>query len=242
MPDNDLVLNLIEDFELRHGDRVIDMAPSSQRLVSLVALHERPIRRAQASGLLWRDVCEERASASLRSALWRVPQPDGAPVLRASTTHLWLDARVRVDFRATIARAQQVLHPHQGVSVIDIARELGAFGADLLLAWCDEWVIMERERFHQLRLDVLDELGTCLADDARYAEALQLGLVAVEAEPLRETAHRLITRIHLEQGNVAQAIRQYRYYEQLLARELGARPSGAMRALLEQCVDTRVSA
>ena len=59
----------------------------------------------------------------------------------------------------------------------------------------------------------------------------------MQAEPLRETAHRLVIRVHLQQGNVAEAIRQYRAYERMPADELGAPPSPVIRSLIESCLD-----
>lgn len=233
-------LSLIHDFELWCGDELVRMSPSSQRLVGFVALQDRPVRRAKVSGTLWLDSPEDRASASLRSALWRIPAPGGVNVLAASNSHLWLNPSVEVDLRATIARAHSLL---DGVrlddTVVDVARELCSFSDDLLPGWYDDWVVMERERFHHLRLQALDQLGEQLCGCGRFGDALQVGLAAVQSEPLRETAHRLVTRVHLEQGNVAEAIRQYRFYERMLADELGAVPSPAMRALIGSCLATR---
>lgn len=231
-------LSLIHDFELWHGDKLVRMSPSSQRLVGFVALHDRPVRRSKVSGTLWLDSPEERAGASLRSALWRMPAPGGVSFLAASDTHLWLDTRVRVDLHAAITRAHQLLESAQlDLAVIDVACELRYFSGDLLPGWYDQWLVMERERFHCLRLQVLDKLGDKLCASGRFGDALQVGLAAVHAEPLRETAHRLVVRVHLEQGNIAEAIRQYRFYERLLDRELGAAPSRAMRALVSTCLD-----
>jgi DNA-binding SARP family transcriptional activator len=230
-------LILIRDFELWCDGRLIQMSPSSQRLVGFVALHERPVRRAKVSSTLWLDSPEDRASASLRSALWRIPAPGGLNVLVTSGTHVWLNPRVEVDFRATTARARSLLGGiNSDVAVIDVARELCSFSDDLLPEWHDDWVIMERESFHHLRLQALDQLGEQLYACGRLGEALQVGLAAVHAEPLRETAHRLVTRVHLEQGNLAEAIRQYRSYEQMLAKDLGAIPSPAMHALVRSCL------
>jgi DNA-binding SARP family transcriptional activator len=229
-----LTLSLIHDFELWWGGQPVRMSPSSQRLVGFVALHERPVRRAKASGQLWLDSTDDRASASLRSALWRTPAPGGVPVLAASNTHLWLDPRVEVDFRAVTARAQALLDDASpSAEVVDVARELCCLNDDLLPGWDDDWVIMERERFHHLRLQALDRMGERLRALGRTGDALQVGLAAVHAEPLRETAHRLVIRVHLDQGNVAEAIRQYRAYERLLAQELGAVPSSVVRTLIE---------
>jgi DNA-binding SARP family transcriptional activator len=230
-------LSLIHDFALWCGDELVRMSPCSQRLVGFVALHDRPVRRAKVSGTLWLDSSEDRASASLRSALWRIPAPGGVHVLAASPTHLWLNPRIEVDFRTITARARALL---DGVTndfaVLDVARELCCFTDDLLPGWYDDWVIMERERFHQLRLQALDQLGERLRTCGRLGDALQVGLTAVQAEPLRETAHRLVIRVHLQQGNVAEAIRQYRTYERMLADELGALPSPVMRSLIDSCL------
>ena len=65
----------------------------------------------------------------------------------------------------------------------------------------------------------------------RFCDALQVGLAAVRAEPLRESAHRLLVRVHLREGNVAEAIRQYRSYADLLRRELHATPSPVIQRL-----------
>jgi hypothetical protein len=55
----------------------------------------------------------------------------------------------------------------------------------------------------------------------------------VAADPLRESAQRLLVRVHLNEGNVAEAFRQYGAYADLLHRELGAAPSRVMTDLLE---------
>jgi len=233
-------LSLIHDFELRYGDELVRMSPSSQRLVGFVALHDRPVRRAKLSGTLWMDSTEDRASASLRSALWRIPAPHGANVLAASSTHVWLNARVRVDLHDAIARARSLLSSTQlDLDALNVARELASFGGDLLPGWYEDWLEMERERFHYLRLQVLDKFGDELCAHGRFGDALQMGLAAVQAEPLRESAHRLVIRAHLGQGNVAEAIRQYHCYERMLSDEMGVVPSAAMLALAGSCRDPR---
>jgi DNA-binding SARP family transcriptional activator len=227
-------LNLISDFEICCADKSIAMSPSSQRLLSFVALHDRPVRRALVRAALWLDSTDERANASLRSALWRVPAPDGQPLLHASMTHLWLDHAVEVDFHRMIALAHDILSGNaSAASAIRVARDLSSLGADLLPGWYDDWVIMERERFHHLRLQALEQMGQHLCEIGRLCDALQVGLAAVQAEPLRESARRLVIGVHLRQGNIAEAAMQYRRYEQLLAQELQVSPTPAIRALID---------
>jgi DNA-binding SARP family transcriptional activator len=236
VPNSAFTLSLIRDFELSWAGKAVKMSHSAQRLVGFVALHDRPVRRSRVSGTLWLDSSEERANASLRSALWRVPAPDGVSVVSASSTHVWLNPGIEVDFRATIAKAHALFDAHTSdAAVIDVARELCSFSDDLLPGWYEDWVIMERERFRYLRLQALDQLGQQLCDRGRYPDALQIALAAIQAEPLHESAHRLVVRVHLEQGNVAEAIGRFREYERTLATELGAVPSTEMYRLVSPC-------
>jgi len=229
-----LCLSLIRGFELRSGESVVQVAPSAQRLVAFVALQDRAVRRLHASGVLWTDAPEQRANSSLRSALWRTPSPDGRPLIQASSTHLWLNPAVTVDFRETVSRALSVLDREDGLQSADHLRgQLCQFGDDLLPDWYDDWLLGQQERFRQLRLHALEAICGHLTDLGRYALALEAGLAAVACEPLRESAQRQVIRVHLKEGNAAEALRQYRSYARLLAAELGARPSRSMDRLLE---------
>lgn len=82
----------------------------------------------------------------------------------------------------------------------------------------------------------MDRIGERLIESGRWYDALQVGLAATSAEPLRESAQRLLVRVHLVQGNVAEAIRQYRSYAELLRVELNGRPSQGIRDILEPFV------
>jgi DNA-binding SARP family transcriptional activator len=222
-------LNLIRDFEVCCDREPVVVAPASQRVVCFLAFQPRPVRRGFISGSLWFDTDERHASACLRSALWRL-HPLG--LVCASNTHLWLNPAVQVDLRQVVADALEVLRGDRDGDLAGIARELIEVGDDILSGWYEDWVIVERERFRQLRLHALDRIGEGLIEAGRWYDALQVGLAATSAEPLRESAHRLLVRVHLLQGNVAEAIRQYGLYADMLRRELGGRPSPAMRSLL----------
>jgi DNA-binding SARP family transcriptional activator len=238
-----LTLSLMSDFDLRFNGAKVQVPLSSQRLISLVALHDRPVRRSKVSGTLWLDSPEDRATANLRSALWRTPSPAGIDIVVADATHLQLNPLVEVDFRATIAHAQAILDATTpAIEAIDVARELCSFGDDLLPGWYDDWLSMEREKFHHLRLQALDEVGEALFAAGRLADALQVALASVQTEPLRETSHRLAVRVHVQQGNIAEAIKQYRGYARLLADELGAAPSQAMQSLITPCLGAHTAA
>jgi DNA-binding SARP family transcriptional activator len=82
---------------------------------------------------------------------------------------------------------------------------------------------------------VLECVCERLAARGEYARALEAGLTAVAGEPLRESAHRAVVKVHVAEGNHAEAIRQYRLYRELLHDQLGLTPSLQMLELLHSC-------
>lgn len=227
---NPTVLELMSGFELRHGGKPVLLPLSAQRLVAFLALQDRPLLRLYVAGTLWLHTSEARANASLRSALWRL-QRHGSCVVCATSRHLSLAPAVEVDVRRAAASAHRVMRARTALEPAD-AHEVRRSG-ELLPDWYDDWLVVERERFRQLRLHALESLADRLAAEHRYGEAVEIGLIAVAAEPLRESAHRAVITIHLAEGNVGEAIRQYEAYRVLVDRQLGIGPSEGLRRLVD---------
>lgn len=206
----------------------MELPLSAQRLLAFLALQRRPVQRLYVAGVLWTESSEERSLANLRSTLWRLRRP-ACPVVHARGTMLRLPAEVAVDVDELSRLARGVLE--QSAQCADGEIESLLHG-DLLPDWYDDWVIMERERLRHLRLHALESLCQQLAEVGRYWNAIEVGLAAVRADPLRESAHRALIRAHLAEGNAAEAVRHYRDFCALLRRELGLRPSPHLQHLL----------
>ncbi|MCZ2860660.1 AfsR/SARP family transcriptional regulator [Blastococcus sp. VKM Ac-2987] len=226
-------ITLLDGFALRWGRpgseaRGDELPHSVQRLVVYLCLAGRPARTAVA-GDLWPEVPEEQAHASLRSALWRSRK--AAPgLIEGVGGALSLVPGVRVDVRELSDWARRVVDPRvPGAAVSVPDRDLHG---ELLPGWYDDWVLLERERLRQLRLHALEAAAARLAGAGRFGEALQAALLAVQAEPLRESAHRTVVRVHLAEGNVVEAHRAYERFRQLLDDELGVPPSEQMTRLV----------
>jgi DNA-binding SARP family transcriptional activator len=220
-------LKLLGGFELRHGGAVVTLPLSAQRLLAFLALHDRALQRLFVAGSLWLDSNDERANASLRTALWRLRRLDGR-VITATATHVALASGVGTDVHEAQARAQRALW--SDTDERDLAELCRT--RELLPDWYDEWVVNEREQFRQLRLHALERSSERLVATRRYGEALQAALSAVADDPLRESAQRALIQAYLAEGNQAEAVRQYRSYEGRLAGELGLRPSPLIRNLV----------
>jgi DNA-binding SARP family transcriptional activator len=233
--DSPIVLCMLGSFDLRVRGEPFVLAPSVERVVAYVALHEGPATRPNVAGNLWLDVPEERAMANLRSALWRLRRP-GFPLLEARGDYLALSPEVRVDARELLATARELLDGPSGgdeAPAIDPARlNRLAAGSDLLGDWYDDWVLVEREHLRQIRLQALERLAVELARRGLFGRATETALAAVATEPLRESAHRALISVHLAQGNRSEAIRQYALYRRLMRDELDLEPSPQMDDLI----------
>jgi DNA-binding SARP family transcriptional activator len=71
-----------------------------------------------------------------------------------------------------------------------------------------------------------------LTTAGRHGEAVAAGLAAVQAEPLRESTHRVLINAHLAAGNRAKAQHQFDQCRRVLLDELGLEPPDALRDLL----------
>jgi DNA-binding SARP family transcriptional activator len=228
----DARIDLLDGFTLLPGrgrPTGRDVVPRAvQRLVAFVCLAGRP-GRAAVAGQLWGDVPEEQAQASLRSALWRLHRV--APgLLHTAGGALALAPGVGVDVRELAAWAIRTRDPRTDLDDLDLppADLLG----DLLPGWHDDWVLVERERLRQLRLYALETLAARLAAAGRPGDAVAAAHFAVRGEPLRESAYRLLVRVHLAEGDVAAAVSAYRQFCTRLRDELGIDPTDQLTRLV----------
>ena len=230
--DKPVSLSLLDAFELRCDGEPVSLPPSAQRLLALLALHDRPLLRPYVAGTLWLDTPDERASANLRSSLWRLKRP-GPRLVDATSVQLRLAPAVRVDVHETASLAHRLLSGGGAPGTdAELAPDPRLLTGELLPDWYDDWVVLERERLRQLSLHALEALGERLLDAGRLGEALEIALEAIAMEPLRESSHRLLIRIHLTEGNAAEAIREFTLCGRLFRDQLGLEPSPQLAELV----------
>jgi DNA-binding SARP family transcriptional activator len=221
-------VTLLGGFRLVAGAAgVAELPRGVQRLIAYLALSYHPPRAAIA-GQLWPDVSEHQAQGSLRSALWRV-QRVAPGLIQTSGGALALAGHVGVDVRETVDWANGVLNAHhEGVD----APPQGTLAEELLPGWYDDWVQVHRESFRQLRMYAMEAHADRLGRQGRHAEAVQALYAVIRTEPLRESAHRTLVRLHVADGNVVEAVRAYESFRRLLGEDMGIPPSARMQALV----------
>lgn len=225
------VVELLPRFSLHHEGAELALTSRAERIVCFLAVEGGPVRRSVLAGTLWPEVTSDRAFASLRSALWSLPRMD-PPLITATARSVALGAHVQTDLGTAIKEARRLVT--DPADVTDPAASLRLLGHGLLVEWAEEWILIEQERFRQLRMHALEALCRELSRQGRHALAVEAGLQAVACEPLRESAHCLLMAAHLEEGNRCEAINQYRMCARLLHEELALEPSAPMRAMLRR--------
>ena len=223
-------LGLFNHWRLFNDHQIIRVPLRSQRLAALLALRGRQ-NRAWLAGTLWPEVDEQRAQASLRTAI-SVLHRCASGLVEKDRSDLYLSKDVVVDVVEFRRHADHVLagqlpeHP-SGVDHPTVS------GGELLPGWYEDWVFADRERVRQLRVHVLETLAHELVARCEYAQALQAALTAVEIDPLRESARRAVINVHIAEGNTADALREYRRFCELLQKELDVGPTHRVRELIE---------
>jgi DNA-binding SARP family transcriptional activator len=222
-------LRLLGDFQLVMDGRLVDVSTTGQRLLAALACREGPVPRAQLAAALWPDCPRGRAHANLRTTVYRLQRrlPD---VMRSCTSHLQLTPVMQTDLWAAtevahaLLTAREAMDDQVAVDELVWPRMQAHLTADLLPDWSEEWLTDHQFNFHRLRIDALEALSRLLAAGGQYGAAVQNALVAVQADPLRDSAHETLIRACVAQGNRNDALAHYRNYRTVLQTELGLDP------------------
>jgi DNA-binding SARP family transcriptional activator len=232
--DPEFSVALLGGFQLSVDRQSVDLPLGAQRLLAYLAVGERT-HRALAAERLWPDCLPRRVAANLRSALWRAraatSSSDG--LVYSAGPRIRLGEHVVVDLNDMHARARNPdRYAIRAITDRELEMLLDVLNRELLPGWSDEWLLIARERWNQVRLHTLESLAEQLLAAEQYLPAMDTALMAVSIEPIREAAHRTIIEIHTAEGNLSSALTHYQQYRALLQRELATTPSERMLALV----------
>jgi DNA-binding SARP family transcriptional activator len=229
------IVHLLAGPYVTMGTRRQEVPEGSKQLLAYVALRRRRVERRHVAGTLWPFGDEERAAGNLRSALWRLRRA-GINVLVADKWSLALHSNVIVDLHVMDQWATRLIEGSAFARDLTISSSV-ADALDLLPGWYDDWALAERERIRQRLLHALEALSGRLTSLGRFADAVDAALLAVSAEPLRESAQRTLIEAHVAEGNLTEARRSLLAYRALVRRELGVDPSNELLAIFDVTED-----
>lgn len=218
-------------FRASTSDRILMFPPGCQRVLAYLALNE-AASRSELAGALWPDHPQTRAQADLRTVLWRLRRTSLAFV-EVSGNVLSLQEGVDVDLDEVTDWAQSAIAPTMATAVERRTSPRSA-GLELLPGWDDEWLEAPRARVRMLQIQAFESIASQLLTAGRVPEAVPFVLHVIESDPLRESAQHLLMEIHIRQGNIPEALRQYEIYRTRLRSELGIEPGLRVTSLIGQ--------
>ncbi|NOX60570.1 MAG: AAA family ATPase [Chloroflexi bacterium] len=230
-------IHLFGGFRLARSGQPLDPPPSKKArlLLAYLLLHaETEHERAFLAGLFWPDLPEITARRRLSQALWQVKQvfdavESGRHVVGLNPrADYWVDVNA---FRKALNRAE---NEDSAARMKAWTEAVSLYRGALLPGFYEEWVLLMREQLREQYLQALDKLIQGHMREGRYEEALSLARRLAAEEPLNEEAHGQIMRLYALLGRREEALRQYDLLRQILADELGARPSPATERLVDQ--------
>lgn len=223
--------------------------------------------------MFWPDVPTENALRNLRLTLHRLKRTlevalraeeevkifrtDRATIQLDPDLMVWVDA---LKFQDLMTECADHSHENGGVSsecaqrlaeAVDLYRDAFLRNVDVSSSSSfEEWMVVQRERFHRQTLEALTDLGrfhlklaidaiTAPGRQAAFEKAIQYSRRALLLEPWQETCHQTIMSALAMTGQVPAAIAQYRICCQVLVDEFEMEPGVETTQLYKKITSKR---
>ncbi len=246
-------IELFGNLQITHDQTPISAINTNrlQSLLAFLALHsDSPQPREQLAALLWPESEESQARTNLRQLLHHLRRalPAGCNLLETDNRAvLWRrDPECFIDiaeFNRALDRATASSRSGDVAAEREALEEAARlYQDDLLRGLFDEWVEPEREQYRQRLSQVLSRLAALLEERRDYAAAISHAERLVTHDPLRETHHQMLIRLHAANGDRASALRAYHQCMRVLRRELAVEPEAATRELFERVLKSEAPA
>ena len=237
--DRGLQIRLLGEMALYRNGRALPLPPSkkTRALLAYLAATGKPQLREHLCTLLWDGPDDPRAQ--LRWSLSKLrPLVDEGKLrrLRADRERIALDVGdVDLDIEGVRAAARQGLTEITTEALNELAsRFAGTFLDGLDLSSCyrfHAWCVAQREQMHAEHVTVVTMLIDRLRACACPEQALPHARTLLALDPLAESSHITVVRLLDELGRTREALEQYERCRQLLAHELGGKPTREMEAI-----------
>jgi DNA-binding SARP family transcriptional activator/predicted ATPase len=221
-------------------------AVNTSRLQSLAAyliLHsDAPQPRERMAFMLWPASSESQARTNLRQLLHHLKRALPTECNLLATNHFSVQWRKDLpcaidtfDFRAAIVQANSARTAEdrgQEIEALTTAAQL--YEDDLLPALYDDWLTPLREEYRRAMCEALHRLATLLDEQEECVAAIPYAERLVALDPLSESHHQLLIRLHAANHDRSSALRAYHQCMRVLRREMGIEPGPATVELFER--------
>lgn len=216
------VLHLLDGLRLTRSGTARALPDGGSRVVAFVALHGRAVDRRHAAGTLWPACSEDRATANLRSTLWRLTRAADPVVVPGAR-----DVRLADDVQVDLHQIENWAAGGPDVPCLNEHRL-----PELLSGWDDTWVLPHRERVRQRVLYSLEYRSAALRAAGRVDEGLAVANRALTWAPARESAVRSVVECLVARGDRSGADAVYGRYCTGLRTALALAPGRRLSGVL----------
>jgi len=207
--------------------------PACLPLLGLLAVLDKPIKRATLAATLWPDQTGANARANLRRHIYRLHR-----ALPPVSHTAWLvDTAQTIAWNADAPAWFDVRHFRRNVVTAD-ARDaaLDLHTGEFLMGFDDEWLLTERERLHAILCDGLIDASVDARRRRDFVRAADFAERLLQADEWREDAIRALMAARYESGDRSAAIAAFERFAQRLGHELGVEPMPETIALRDAMV------
>jgi DNA-binding SARP family transcriptional activator len=241
-------VRLLGRLGIEHGQRWLDGSalPGRQgRIVfAYLALCHHPVARDELADLVWPDALtvswERDLSAVVSKVRAVLDSVDLGPLLHGALGcyELQLPPTSRVDIEDAVRFVEDAESAWR-VGNLDVALPAAAAAANLarrpfLPAERGPWIERLRDDLRATLLRALDLLALGLTGGPHEHDAIRYTKEAIALDPYRETSYVQLMRLHMSQGNRAEALRAYEQCRAILAHDLGVTPSSQTEAVYRE--------
>ncbi len=216
----------------------IMLRPREHELLFVLSAQRRPVSIGELTARLWPEEDEERARNAFYVLLHRLRKRFGdSELIVHGPEGYTINPRIAVD----TWEAEDACRGAQGDRILDDSsrRRLKTTleqlqGRSVGQARGRDWY----GEFERRASGLIRNVALLLARDALQrgapADAIAAAEVAIADDPVDEDSREILIRAHLQSGSAAAARREYLSYQELLLRDLGARPSKALQELVSE--------
>jgi SARP family transcriptional regulator, regulator of embCAB operon len=241
-------VRLLGRLGIEHGQRWLDGSalPGRQGRIVLayLALCHHPVSRDELADLVWPDGLtaswERDLSAVVSKVRAALDSVDLGSLLHGALGcyELQLPPTSRVDVVDAVGFVEDAESAWR-VGNRDVALPAAATAASLarrpfLPAERGLWIERRRDDLRATLLRALDLLAQGLTEGPYKDDALRYTKEALALDPYRETSYVQLMRIHMSQGNRAEALRAYEQCRAILADDLGVTLSSQTEAVYRE--------
>jgi DNA-binding SARP family transcriptional activator len=218
-----------------------------QELLCYLLIHrDRYHFRERLAELLWENSSSSQSKQYLRRVLWQIQSAleaelgSATGLIRVDADWLQIDAEMgywcdATQFEAVFRLARNVKGRElTAAQAQSLEQAIDLYHGDLLESWYQDWCIMERERFQNMYLMILDKLMSYCEASRQFERGIHFGVRVLRCDVARERTYRHLIRMSYHAGDRTGALRWYGRCATVLEDEFGVKPGKLTTALYEQ--------